>query len=140
MAGFQGCQTRVLNFSAAAEADAYGALLGAELALSKGCRDIVIEGDALNIINALKYRHLPFPWSIQYTVSRIRDCLPKFNSVEFRFVKKEANNVAHSLAAHAVSTHTSDVWLSSPPSCIALLLSLRVKLLLRVLLCFSDRE
>ncbi|XP_026443638.1 uncharacterized protein LOC113343723 [Papaver somniferum] len=118
-AKFQGYQSRDLNFTTAVEAEAFGALLGIELDIRHGWRNVVLEGDALNIINTLKYKHLPFPWRIQYIISRIRDSVHNFNSIEFRFIKKEANNVAHSLAAHDVSTHASDVWLSTPPSCTA---------------------
>lgn len=110
MSGFQGCNTRVLNFSTVVEAGAYGALLATDLAVNKGWKEIKIEGDALTIINSLKYKHLPSPWRIQYTVNMIRENLSRFNSVDFRFIKKEANNVAHSLEAYTVSTHTSDVW------------------------------
>ncbi|XP_026384221.1 uncharacterized protein LOC113279769 [Papaver somniferum] len=72
-AGFQGYQSREIIFTNAVEAEAYGALLGTEMAVRQGRRDVVIEGDALNIINTLKCPHLPYPWRIQYTVSRIRD-------------------------------------------------------------------
>ncbi|XP_026416512.1 uncharacterized protein LOC113311945 [Papaver somniferum] len=111
----QGCQNKIIDYCTAVEAEAYSAGLAVELGINKGFRDIILEGDSLNVINALRYKHYNSSWRIQNTISSIRDDLRKFNSVEFRIIRKNANNVAHNLASLAASTHTSNVWLSSPP-------------------------
>ncbi|XP_026420750.1 uncharacterized protein LOC113316815 [Papaver somniferum] len=84
------------------EAEAHGALVGIELAISKAMRHIIIEGDSLTVINSLRYNNFPVPWRIKNTIGKIKDKLGKFTFVDFNFIKKEANFMAHSLAAYAV--------------------------------------
>ncbi|XP_026459389.1 uncharacterized protein LOC113360053 [Papaver somniferum] len=117
-----GCQNKTITYYIAVEAEAPSALLAVELATRKEFRDTVLEGDSLTVINAQKYKHYKPSWRIQNTISRIRDDLMQFRSVECRYIKKKANNVAHNLAALAASTHTSNVWPTSPPSCITQLI------------------
>lgn len=95
------------KFMSPVEAEANGALLSIELAISKGFTQIIIEGDSLTVINALRYRNTPTPWRIKNTISRAKDKLAHFSSVDFSFIKKEANVMAHSLAAYAVENHLS---------------------------------
>ncbi|XP_026396103.1 uncharacterized protein LOC113290733 [Papaver somniferum] len=121
--GASGCQSKILEFLSPVEAEAYGALEGVDLARSKGFNDIIIEGDSLIVINALRYNISPVPWRIKNTIGRIKDKLDNFCSVEFSFIKKDANSMAHSLAANAVASHLSNQWWSSPPSCTAHLFS-----------------
>ncbi|XP_026451565.1 uncharacterized protein LOC113351867 [Papaver somniferum] len=96
-AKMQGCQNRTIDYCTTIEAEAASALLAMELGVSIRFRDIVLEGDSLNVINALKYKHHNTNWRIQNTISRIRDELRHFNYVEFRYIKKNANDVAHIL-------------------------------------------
>ncbi|XP_026442775.1 uncharacterized protein LOC113342437 [Papaver somniferum] len=120
---FNGCQTQVFAFSIPVEAEAHGALVGIELAISKAMRHIIVEGDSLTVINSLKYNNFPVPWRIKNTIGKIKDKLGNFTSVDFNFIKKEANFMAHSLAAYAVQNQLSNQWLTSPPSCITHLFS-----------------
>ncbi|XP_026385187.1 uncharacterized protein LOC113280823 [Papaver somniferum] len=120
---FNGCQTQVFAFSTPVEAEAHGALVGIELSISKAIRHIIIEGDSFTVINSLRYNNFPVPWSIKNTIGKIKDKLGNFTSVDFNFIKKEANFMAHSLAAYAVRNQLSNQWLTSPPSCITHLFS-----------------
>ncbi|XP_026454732.1 uncharacterized protein LOC113355956 [Papaver somniferum] len=119
---FQGCKNQSLNYCKAVEAEGKRALLAVDLARRKGFRDIILERDSITVINALKYAHYKPNWRIQSTIDRIRDELSLFRSVDFRYVKKTANNVAHNVAALAVTSHSSNEWFTLPPSCIAQLI------------------
>lgn len=114
---------KTFDFSTPVEAEAYGALLGMELAIIKGQRDIALEGDSIIVINSLKYNNAPASWRIQNTITRIKDYSHRISSVEFNFIKKEANSMAHSLAAYVVQHHMTDQLFLSPPSCITHLFS-----------------
>lgn len=70
--GVDGCQAKVLDFISPVEAEAYGVLLSIELAVSKGFKQIIVEGDSLTVINALRYHNSPTPWRIQNTISRAK--------------------------------------------------------------------
>ncbi|XP_026459230.1 uncharacterized protein LOC113359875 [Papaver somniferum] len=120
---FQGCKNQSLNYCKAVEAEGKGALLEVDLARRKGFRDIILEGDSITVINALKYAHYKPNWRIQSTIDIIRDELSLFRSVDFRYVKKTANNVAHNVAALGVTSHSSNEWFTLPPSCIAQLIA-----------------
>lgn len=110
----QGCH-KVIEYCSAIEAEAYSAELAVKLGLTKGFRDIILEGDSLNVINALRFKHFNPSWRIKNSISRIKEDLSNFNSVEFEYIRKTANEVAHNLAALAATTYSSNVWLSSPP-------------------------
>ncbi|XP_026416829.1 uncharacterized protein LOC113312282 [Papaver somniferum] len=110
-----GCQNKIIDYCTADETEAFSALLAVELGFSKGFRNIILEGDSLHVINALKHKHYTANWKIKNTISGTRDELKNFKSVEFRYIRKNANNVAHNLAALAVSNRSSNVWLSTPP-------------------------
>ncbi|XP_026417313.1 uncharacterized protein LOC113312794 [Papaver somniferum] len=102
-----GCQAKVLEIMSPVEAQAYGALLSIELAISNGLTQIIIEGDSFAVINALRYHNPHTPLRIKNTISRSKDKLEHFSSVEFSFIKKEANVMARSLAAYVVGNHLS---------------------------------
>ncbi|XP_026383941.1 uncharacterized protein LOC113279460 [Papaver somniferum] len=115
---FQGCQTKTFQYNSAVEAETNGSLLALELARNRDFKDIILEGDSLIIINSLRYSSFQTHWKIRNTLSRLKDLVLHFNFVSYQYIKKEANSVAHLLAAHAVSTHSSNEWYSSPSSCI----------------------
>ncbi|XP_026451756.1 uncharacterized protein LOC113352102 [Papaver somniferum] len=118
-AEFKGCQNKELTYMSAMEAEANGALLAVELAASRGYKEVITEGDSLIVINSLKYKNYQHSWRIQNIISKIQDLSRSFNSVTFLNVRKVANSVAHNLASHAVTNHSSGTWLDLPPSCIA---------------------
>ncbi|XP_026451320.1 uncharacterized protein LOC113351577 [Papaver somniferum] len=120
--GFKGCQSKVFSFTSAVEVEAHGANLAVNLAIRKGLKDIIIERDSLIVINSFKYMHYQYPWRIHNSITRIRDNLYNFNTVEFQLIHNKANNVAHQLVAYVVTNQSSGLWLTSPPPCISQLI------------------
>ncbi|XP_026399212.1 uncharacterized protein LOC113295069 [Papaver somniferum] len=121
-ARFKGCQNKILIHCKAVETVGNGALLAVEMARRKGFKEIIVEGDSLIVINALKYAHYKPDWRLQNIINKIREELQHFKPVEFRYIKKTANDVAHNVAALAVKNHSSNEWTTSPTSCIAQLI------------------
>lgn len=121
-AKFQGCKNKSLTHCKAVEAEGHGAMTAVELSRRKGFRGIILEGDSLIVINALRYTNYKPNWRIKNLINRIKEELKNFRSVEYRYIKKNANKVAHNVAALAIDNHSSDEWINSPPSCIAQLI------------------
>ncbi|XP_026449631.1 uncharacterized protein LOC113349803 [Papaver somniferum] len=91
---YQGGKSKELEFNSPSEAEANGALIVIGLAISKGFRNIILEGDSLTVINSLRYKNSDPPWRIRNKINNIGDKISSFNSVEFSIVKKDANVLA----------------------------------------------
>ncbi|XP_026421328.1 uncharacterized protein LOC113317422 [Papaver somniferum] len=72
-ATIQGCQIKELNYMTAVEAKAQGTLLAVELAVNRGFKDVIIEGDSLIIIDCLRFKHYQQPWRVKNIIGRIKD-------------------------------------------------------------------
>jgi ribonuclease HI len=97
-----------------AVAEAYAALKAVEFCCDLGLWNILLEGDALEIVNALllddpswsRYGHL---------IDDTKLLLQRFCSWEVQHVKRGANMAAHSLAKGALRQSLEQIWLEDSP-------------------------
>ncbi|OVA02226.1 Reverse transcriptase zinc-binding domain [Macleaya cordata] len=114
-----GCITSVSECSSPIEAEAFAFLLGASFASRFHTERVIIEGDAKLVVQAISGTQEDIPWRIQSHISDLRHVLHRDDNLEFVFIKRDANCVAHSLAKFALDFTVSDVWLGPyPPSCL----------------------
>ena len=66
-----------------------------------GCRDVVIEGDCLNIIRTLQ-NNVEDLSAVSEFLRDIRLRFPSFNYVSFSYIPRLGNHVAHSLSRHVL--------------------------------------
>lgn len=81
-------------------------------------REVVIEGDAQNIVHALQGK-IKRGFHAQIIVENVSAAASEIQHLQFNFCFREANNVAHHLAKWALSTISSSVWLDGGPSWIS---------------------
>ncbi|KAJ9145958.1 hypothetical protein P3X46_028283 [Hevea brasiliensis] len=75
-----------------------------QFAINRGFDSVIVEGDSLGVINALKERKDTFiPLSIQAVIHDVKKLTRSFNSVSFSFVKRSCNHAAHALATKFLS-------------------------------------
>ncbi|RAL49876.1 hypothetical protein DM860_002167 [Cuscuta australis] len=80
---------------------------------ARGVVDVDLFSDSQRVVQALKDRSFT---SLSYIGSLIEDCrllVLEFNVVNFLFISRSKNIIAHSLARKAEVS--CDVWISSPP-------------------------
>ena len=79
-----------------------------------GFQNIVLEGDALNLIQALKAQEQNLlPWGL--LVEDVKEYGTKFRRVLYSQVKRNGNSVAHNLAKHALCIPNFQVWMKDVP-------------------------
>ena len=67
-------------------------------AADAGFKNVVIEGDAWNVIEPLRNQGYALHWSIKSVVEDILHFAKGFDNVKFSFVFREGNKAAHLLA------------------------------------------
>ena len=77
--------------------EARALLEGIVRASGRGITKLIIEGDSLTVINALKDTWKP-PWEIQSIIEDIKVTLQRFHSVEIYHCFREGNHAADFLA------------------------------------------
>jgi hypothetical protein len=80
-----------------------------------GAMNIIFEGDALQIVNAVN-DPLQCDSSFGHFVEDVKWVLWSFNSYVFQHVGREANYAAHGIAKEAYNHVTETVWWHSIPS------------------------
>ncbi|XP_026416553.1 uncharacterized protein LOC113311988 [Papaver somniferum] len=116
---FVAASTKISEYFHPLVAEAKGFLLGLQLARSIQ-RHIIIEGDCLNVVNVLNNVSSFTPWRIRYLVEDIIHLARHFSSVNYKFVKRGANDAAHNLASYALEHNVQQEWTSSQiPACIS---------------------
>jgi hypothetical protein len=101
-------------------AEAFGARLCAEFGLFLGLRSVILEGDALEVVQELK-RVNEDAGHLGNLIGEIHVLLRRFDCWSFIHVKREGNKVAHTLAKYAISHPQNCVWFDSfPPLCVGL--------------------
>ncbi|KAI3883348.1 hypothetical protein MKW92_039594 [Papaver armeniacum] len=123
LAEFKGCCTEFLSVHSFVEGEAVAVLAGVQFAVSNGLTNVIIEGDAQNIITILNDANHPVPSRIKPVIKKIRQLAGSIPSIEFKFIKKSGNMVAHTLASYAKSDRIAERRLSSPPPIITKLLN-----------------
>ncbi|KAL0013718.1 hypothetical protein SO802_000787 [Lithocarpus litseifolius] len=81
--------------------EANAALLAIQRAVEAGFKNVVIKGDALNVIEPLKNQLTVPHWSIKTVVEDILYFAKGLDNVNFSFVCRDGNEVAHLLARWA---------------------------------------
>ncbi|KAK3028602.1 hypothetical protein RJ639_039945 [Escallonia herrerae] len=104
-----GLSKRVDNMTCPMTVKALAALDGIKLAQQLECQRQFIEGDAPNIISALKSREANLP-KIGHIVNEIKKLVDSFQEVQILQVKRTGNYVAHSFAKEALFIHGIIYW------------------------------
>jgi hypothetical protein len=84
------------------------------LAKESGLLDIILEGDALQVVNEINLA-IPSLSKIGHFTDDIRSVLYSLRSFRVIHVKREANFVAHMLAKAAVFYVSDSIWLEETP-------------------------
>ncbi|XP_026390035.1 uncharacterized protein LOC113285344 [Papaver somniferum] len=123
LAEYKGCCSEFLSVHSFAEGEAEAFLSGVKFAVSNDLKNVIIEGDAQNIITILNDANHPVPFRIKPVIKKIRQLAGSIPSIEFKFIKKSGNMVAQTLASYAKSDRIAETRLSSPPPIITKLLN-----------------
>ncbi|XP_075663101.1 uncharacterized protein LOC142632611 [Castanea sativa] len=101
----------------ALETEAKAMEIGIQFALDVGVRDVVFEGDALSICNALRGvgEVLTF---VQNVVASMSQRVKAFRKYAFSHTKRQGNIPAHLLTHHTRSVESYVAWLEECPSII----------------------
>ena len=103
--------------------EAKAACRAIRLAASEGYENIILEGDAWNVIEPIRNADVDPHWSIKSLCDDILYFVKYFNNVKFSFVCREGNVSAHLLAQWAILVSwTGPVYISNLPSSILLAL------------------
>jgi len=79
------------------------------------CRDVILEGDAKQVLQAINSNPL-FLSKFGHFIESIHHEKRNFRSVDFSFIPREGNAVAHALAAEASKQKVNNAWLEELPS------------------------
>lgn len=91
-------------------AEAKSMLLGMQLALFKGWQDVEVESDCHQLVSALTNRDLDIH-DVEMVLRDITAVHARFRSCTWSFVKRDANWVAHEMAAFLPGTeHNFHIW------------------------------
>jgi ribonuclease HI len=97
-----------------AAVEASAARAAVNLVLELGFREMDIEGDSLEIINALLQDSSSFTL-YGHLITDTNNTAQHLNSFQFMHVKRDGNMVAHSLAKRARLCEPLEVWMESVP-------------------------
>jgi hypothetical protein len=105
-----------------AVAEAFGAKICAEFGLFLGLRNVVLEGDALEVVRAIS-REGDEDGYLGNLIGETRHLLRGFECWAVSHVRRAGNMVAHNLAKLAVLHPQNHVWFGYLPACILSLVS-----------------
>jgi ribonuclease HI len=98
-------------------AEAIAALHAAEFSRDLGLQMIILEGDSLQVVNAIQ--DTGPNWSrYGHIVADIRTVLQGFQGWQICHTKRATNYAAHGLAKEAILNVIDRVWMEEIPSCI----------------------
>ncbi|XP_030945884.1 uncharacterized protein LOC115970385 [Quercus lobata] len=98
----------------AAEAEAKAAEMGLQFAKDIGVRDIILEGDSLNVYRALQGLSTPPP-SVDAVILGVQTACSEFRYVEFSHIRHEGNRPAHLLAKYVKGIDDYCTWIEEFP-------------------------
>ncbi|XVF82801.1 hypothetical protein PTKIN_Ptkin16aG0079000 [Pterospermum kingtungense] len=105
------------GISTAELAEAKAATIALNFAKDLGLSNIILEGDASNIITAINSSQLDLS-PIGNLIEEVRAICKDFRACQTRHVKREANMAAHTLAKEALIVRTPVFWVEECPECI----------------------
>lgn len=100
------------------KAEAKACLTAIQFCQGLGILHIHLEGDAQGVISAINSEHSDWS-SMGVLVEDIKHELQSLQQWQLSFVRREGNQAAHTLANLASRCFMNNVWLHSPPDCIA---------------------
>ena len=107
------------------EVEALATLKAVSLARDLGFRNVILEGDSLGLIKALKSAEDSLsPTGL--LVDDVKWVASSFEQLVYSHVKRNDNRVAHSLAKNAFCIPDSQIWMEDVPSQITSILDLDV--------------
>lgn len=98
----------------ALEAEAKAAEIGVCLAQVLGLKDIVVEGDSLLVIQALKGSTIP-ALPILKIMEGVKRCLRNFSSWMIAHTRRNNNAISHLLAKNAMNVSDCVIWVEDTP-------------------------
>jgi ribonuclease HI len=98
-------------------AEAMAALMAVQFCVEMGIQQVILEGDAKNVVAAVTSDEPDESGRGQLTAD-ICMSLRSIQVWEMRHICSEANKVAHGIAKLAMSATMNKVWLYDPPDCI----------------------
>ncbi|KAL0004817.1 hypothetical protein SO802_012378 [Lithocarpus litseifolius] len=90
---------------------------GIQFVSDVGVRDVIFEGDSMNICNSVQGLSEP-PSSVQNIIAGILRRVQSFRTFKFTHTKRQGNVPAHLLAQHAANVEVYSAWLEECPSLI----------------------
>nr|XP_023923041.1 uncharacterized protein LOC112034451 [Quercus suber] len=117
------CSEKILHAYKPDEVEALAALKAASLARDLGFQNVILEGDSLCLIKALKSAEDNLS-PIGLLVDDVKWVGRSFEQLVYSHVKRNGNSVAHSLAKNALRIPDSQVWMEDVPSHITSILDL----------------
>ena len=119
------CAEKIDQSYKAEDTEAMAALKALTFTHELGFQNVVLEGDALSLIQQLKSQDQNLsPWGL--LVDDVKEYGTKFRRVLYSHVKRNGNSVAHNLAKHAICISDFQVWMEDVPSHIVPFLHLDV--------------
>ena len=115
------CSEKLSQAYKAEETKALAARKALMFAHELGFQRVILEGDALGLIQALKSQEQNLS-PLGLLVEDVKVYSNHFQRVLYSHVKRNGNSVAHSLAKHAISIPDLQVWMEDVPSHIGLFL------------------
>ncbi|XP_065616451.1 uncharacterized protein LOC136061926 [Quercus suber] len=99
----------------AEEIEALAALKAVQFVYDLGFQKVILEGDSLGLIKALKAEeHNLSPLGL--LVEDVKLVANNFVSLSYSHIKRSGNSVAHNLAKHAIRIPDFQVWMEDVPS------------------------
>jgi len=95
-------------------AEAIGAWQVMSLCYDRGWTSIILEGDAGNVVGALR-RNAPCWKSYGQLIEATQRRITEIGQAQIQHVRREANNAAHLLAKHAVVNSIDFIWQGECP-------------------------
>ena len=111
------CSKHLPQAYSAVEVEALAAAIALALAEDLGITWVILEGDSLVIIKALREEE-QFLSPIGLLLEDVRMLSLSFQKLLYSHMKRESNSVAHNLARYANSIPDFLVWMEDVPPCI----------------------
>ena len=97
-------------------AEATAILLGVNVALDMGLKDVIVQSDSLSIITELNSSSSCKNWKITQIIDDIKWKKVFFNSITWDWIPREANQVADAAALLGKRMMGLNRWVNRPPS------------------------
>ncbi|KAK0576535.1 hypothetical protein LWI29_019192 [Acer saccharum] len=97
--------------------EALAILWGIDFAIDSGLQLLVVESDALHVVNMVK-AEFPVSADLGLLIWDIKDCISSISGVTISYVPRVVNVVAHKLSKFGLSVANDCFWMESFPPCV----------------------